>query len=693
MAKLRTPDTPLFDSALPKTPSAPPQSQTKEQQPGAASFLVPRRPAPPPPATPKRQEEGPTTTSETNSHGEFTFRLNSKDAPQPLTFFDTGNRGLNPWTLSKMPGVKVTIIPLSELKARGKEAEFPVTTVAPVLKKIPALPDVVEKEVGELTNATNAAPVKPVVEAKVSAPPSLGAAKEMSFTSASFGAPLPKIIEKKVAESSKTPKATPMKPVIEAQASTPLSPGATGAVPLASAPFASTPFRAPPLHFVEKKVAETPKAIKTVSFASTSFQAPFPDLVEKKFAESSHPIKTAPMEPVIEARASCPPLPPPTGAAKVVPFALAPFQAPLPDIVEKKFAKSSEIIKTAPMKPVVDAQASAPPTTAPPPPAAAPAAPAPPGAAKAAPFAPVLFQVPLPDIVKKKIAESSNTSTTAPMKPMVEAQTPAPPSLGAAKAVPFASASFQAPLSIIVEKQIAESSEIIKTVPMNPVPEAQASAPPPGAAKATPPVSIPLQAPLPEISLAQTQQLVRNPTFASQFEAGVGQLIEFSTTDRPGWEHLVGLHLQESGRTPLQVAFTTVDGGALPYPVQGLGRWVRDWRKVDEWDKYPTVADCWPLPAADSIVAHLVTQIDAGFRQQILEEAIRRWAMSNPFAVEGVARRAGYMLKCDRPREFSLMSDIKKMSEGPMKKQLLAQARRESPKFAQACMMDEFCGV
>lgn len=246
----------------------------------------------------------------------------------------------------------------------------------------------------------------------------------------------------------------------------------------------------------------------------------------------------------------------------------------------------------------------------------------------------------------------------------------------------------------VVEKQVAASPEAAKAAPVKSEVEAQASASPsPGAAKAEPAASAPLQAPPPKIALVQTQRWVCTPTLASYVESGVGQLVGLSITDPASWEHLVGLYVQESGRTPLQVAFTTLDGAGLQHPVQGLGKWSRDWRKVDVWDMNPTVADRWPLTTEGSLAAHLCRQIVAGIRQNIFEEAVRRWAMCCPLRVEGVMRRAGYMLKCDRPHEFSIMSAIKKMSEGAEKEGLVAQARRESPRFAEECMMNEYCGV
>ncbi len=244
------------------------------------------------------------------------------------------------------------------------------------------------------------------------------------------------------------------------------------------------------------------------------------------------------------------------------------------------------------------------------------------------------------------------------------------------------------------QEKVAATPKAAEAVPQKPEVEAKASASTSaGAAQATPAVSAPLRAPAPKIALVQTKPMVWTPAPASYFEAGVGQLVGFSIMDPASWEHLVGLYVQESGRTPLQVGLTTLDGAGLLYPVQELGRWIRDWRRVDEWEKSPTVADCWPQPAEGSITALLCRQIGAGIHQQILEEAIRRWAIRCPSSVEGVVRRAGYMLKYERAHEYSIMSAIKKMAGGAERERLVGLARRESPRFAEECMMDEYCGM
>lgn len=355
------------------------------------------------------------------------------------------------------------------------------------------------------------------------------------------------------------------------------------------------------------------------------------------------------------------------------------MESALPKTFEKKTAASAKTTEAAPVKPVVKALASASPSQ---------------GAAKAVPVPSAPFLTPPPRIVEEKVAASSKVAKKTPEVPVVEAQAPASHSLKLAKEVPVPLAPLPTPPSEIIGEKVTASSMATKAAPVKPAVEAQALASRSlEAAKAVPIPTALLQATPPEIALTHTQQSIRIPTFVSQCEGGVAQLVELSNTDAASWEHLVGLYFQESNRTPLQVALRACDGRAFDYPVPGLGKWTRDWRKVDWWEKYPTIADRWPVPAVGSIVANLVPQIEAGFRQQILEEAIRRWAVSSPHSVEGVVRRAGYMLKWDRPREFGIMSDIKKMPEGPQKERLVAQARQESPRFAEECMKDENCGM
>lgn len=111
--------------------------------------------------------------------------------------------------------------------------------------------------------------------------------------------------------------------------------------------------------------------------------------------------------------------------------------------------------------------------------------------------------------------------------------------------------------------------------------EAQASASPSlGVAKAEPAALAPLRAPPPpEDRSGADQRCVWTSTLTSRLESGVGQLVGLPNPDTASWEHLVGLYVQELGRTPLQVAFTALDEAGLQHTVDGLGKWCRDWWK------------------------------------------------------------------------------------------------------------------
>ena len=368
-----------------------------------------------------------------------------------------------------------------------------------------------------------------------------------------------------------------------------------------------------------------------------------------------------------------------TNAAPVIPFVVMPASA-VPQATQKKLPRPSNTTNAAPVIPFVVVPASPSPSL---------------GARKEKPVSSASLPSPPPEIVENKLAASSEATKANPVEPTIEAQAWASPSLEAPRALPVPSASLPIHPPDIVKEKLAASPNANKATPAVQVVEAQALASASlGTATAMPVPLAPLRAPTLDILPAQTQGWVPAPAPASEIEGGVSQLIAFSNTDKAGWEHLVGYYLQESNRTAHQVAYKTMDGLPLPNPVGVLGQWSRDWRKLDEWELYPTVGDRWPVPIEGGIVAHLLTEIQTGYRQAILEEAIRRWAANNIYSVEGVVRRAGYMMhRCDRSREWTIMADIKRMPEGPEKEQKVAQARRDSPRFAEECMNDESCGM
>ena len=160
---------------------------------------------------------------------------------------------------------------------------------------------------------------------------------------------------------------------------------------------------------------------------------------------------------------------------------------------------------------------------------------------------------------------------------------------------------------------------------------------------------------------------------------GARQLLQFSSADPESWEHLVGLYFQASGRSPTDVGLPT------------LLR-CRNLRMVDLAEKDPAAAGCWLLPANGTLCSHLAGQI-GGIQELAFEEAVRRWACNGGQAVSRVLERAGWMLSPETTAAWRVMDDIKRMKDGVEKDKLVAEALRESPQFAQACLADKNCGL
>ena len=113
---------------------------------------------------------------------------------------------------------------------------------------------------------------------------------------------------------------------------------------------------------------------------------------------------------------------------------------------------------------------------------------------------------------------------------------------------------------------------------------------------------------------------------------------------------------------------------------------------VDLAEKNPAAAGSWPSPVNGTVCSLLVEQI-GGIQQLSLEEAVRRWAYNGGQAVSRVLERAGWMAFPETTAEWRVMANIKMMKDGVEKDKLVAEALRESPRFAQACLADKNCGL
>ena len=442
-----------------------------------------------------------------------------------------------------------------------------------------------------------------------------------------------------------------------------------------------------------------------------------PETVEQTFMASSSIPQPAPAKPAVEAQAlAFAPLGKPIEFA--VPSASMP---PPPTMIDvKKVMPITNNTKADLLKPVFEAQASVSPFSV---------------AAKL-PVPSTQLPSPPPEIVNEKLAASSTINISAQVMPEVQTQASPSPYLGLATvmpvplAAPFPGTATAIPVSsalhsVVNPTNVPEASEdqAVVYTPATPVPS---MLPPLGMTTGMPvsstvpflgttatmpgsstPPSLGTPAAVPGSSalfadLFQTiareaqlaQQVVYTPCVSTIFEGCVSQLTTFSHDNTPSWEHLVGLYFQKSGRTPVEVGYKLMSGALLKDPVPELGVWIRDLRKMDQWEKDPTNKDGWPEPEEGSIVYKLAREIELGSKQAPFEEAIRRWAngMHRNDAVNRVLRRAGYMEPLDRQMEVEIVGNIKRMPEGSEKKRKLAQLMQESPRFGMECMENMLCG-
>jgi len=169
-----------------------------------------------------------------------------------------------------------------------------------------------------------------------------------------------------------------------------------------------------------------------------------------------------------------------------------------------------------------------------------------------------------------------------------------------------------------------------------------------------------------------------------QFKSECLKLADYSPGD---WEALVGLYLQNSGRTPFQV-------GCLG----GQNNWKLCNRRLDKLERNEVNnIDRWLEPPEKSLLMHFCQQVENG-NQQAFEYAIREWAVNvNPEWVVLILKKAGWRTKCawgsDNSADWQVMDNILKMPNGEERSRLMARAKQESPRFFEECERNIFCGM
>lgn len=128
--------------------------------------------------------------------------------------------------------------------------------------------------------------------------------------------------------------------------------------------------------------------------------------------------------------------------------------------------------------------------------------------------------------------------------------------------------------------------------------------------------------------------------------------------------------------------------------------WRVDIGRVDLYERIPDAEqDKWRLYDNDLLVMNLSTDISSdtsGFKASVFEEAVRQWASDarNQGLVAAILQKAGWtqQMLYGSPKWWQ-MDEVLKMEDGEEKKELLARAKKFSPRLYEACMNDPFCGM
>ncbi|KAL6721878.1 hypothetical protein ACLMJK_000983 [Lecanora helva] len=178
------------------------------------------------------------------------------------------------------------------------------------------------------------------------------------------------------------------------------------------------------------------------------------------------------------------------------------------------------------------------------------------------------------------------------------------------------------------------------------------------------------------------------PILKAGFTSSVNELkldlITLSQKFLSAWHLLVGLYLQQSGRTPYQVGCSG-----------GRGDWEPNHLRADILDKDSSQdLGQWKKPNGEPLFDEVLRRVQDG-NELILEEVIHSWASTaNPPTVHWILEKAGWRTGMDRSPEWHLVDDILKMENREERDKKIAQARAERPRFFQACEDDYlFCGV
>ena len=221
------------------------------------------------------------------------------------------------------------------------------------------------------------------------------------------------------------------------------------------------------------------------------------------------------------------------------------------------------------------------------------------------------------------------------------------------------------------------SVEKLVTPPPSPVGQTLAPAQP-----APAPFFLAASAPTPP-SVQSINDAQANAGFDALNDLHAYMLQQLKVNDLGQFEMVIGLYLQDSGRTPHQVT------GSLDTLLPRY--YLPDMRRLDLIEQGPQHDQGqWVLPAqTDRELITLLREV----RRPTMEGAIRVWAHEMPHRIGPVLNRAGWYERLERRPEWYTVDEVLKMEEGEEKEKKMAAARKESPRFFEQCANNLLCGM
>ncbi|KAL9583228.1 MAG: hypothetical protein Q9203_005170, partial [Teloschistes exilis] len=178
------------------------------------------------------------------------------------------------------------------------------------------------------------------------------------------------------------------------------------------------------------------------------------------------------------------------------------------------------------------------------------------------------------------------------------------------------------------------------------------------------------------------------PRNQSVYGECVNRVLFWAYENPQRWATVLACYFQTGERNPRDVAapFWSFKSGFS-------GGFRRDWRLLDDYkSRGVSVTPYWL--GSEEVVANDLLQAKDGDRV-VLEDAMTRWARDpdNEDLCKAVLRATFWRDDWDHNDDWRKMDKILKMPKGKKKEEKMAEAKKESPLFFEACLKDDLCGM